>query len=131
MADTHTYTYDHTHYKCSDPEKTAQWFTDHFGAREVGRRTVRNVLIISLNAGGTIVNFSPRFPNEDVEGKPAKSRYGVYHICFAVKDLNTRVAELKTQGIKFTLEPTKVTDDLAISFVEGPDGISVEVLEHL
>ncbi len=126
-----TYTYDHAHYKCSDPEKTAQWFKDHFGAREVGRRTVRNLPIISLNAGGQIVNCSPRFPTEEVDEKPARSRYGVYHICFAVKDLHARAAELKAQGIKFTLEPTKVTDDLAISFVEGPDGISVEVLEHL
>ena len=126
-----TYTYDHTHYKCSDPEKTAQWFKDHFGAVEVGRRTVRNLLIISLNAGGQIVNFSPRFPTEEVDEKPARSRYGVYHICFAVKGLNARAAELKARGLKFSLEPAKVTDDLAISFVEGPDGISVEVLEHL
>ena len=129
MAD--TYTYDHTHYKCSDPEKTAQWFKDLFGAKEVRRRTVRNILIISLDAGGTIVNFSPRIANEEVEEKPAKARWGVYHICFAVKDLEDRAAELKAKGAKFTLEPTKVTDDLKISFVEGPDGISVEVLEHL
>jgi len=129
MAD--TYTYDHTHYKCSDPEKTAQWFKDLFGAKEVRRRTVRNILIISLDAGGTIVNFSPRIANEEVEEKPAKARWGVYHICFAVKDLEARAAELKAKGAKFTLEPTKVTDDLKISFVEGPDGISVEVLEHL
>ena len=126
-----TYTYDHAHYKCSDPERTAQWFKDHFGAKEVSRRTVRNLLIISLDAGGAIVNFSPSFPNEEVDPKPAKPRYGVYHICFAVKDLNARVAELKAKGLKFTLEPSKVLDDLAISFVEGPDGISVEVLEHL
>jgi catechol 2,3-dioxygenase-like lactoylglutathione lyase family enzyme len=126
-----TYTYDHTHYKCSDPEKTVQWFKDHFGAKEVRRRTVRNILIISLDAGGTIVNFSPRVANEDVEERPAKSRWGVYHICFAVKDLDARAAELKARGVKFTVEPTQVADDLKISFVEGPDGISVEVLEHL
>jgi catechol 2,3-dioxygenase-like lactoylglutathione lyase family enzyme len=126
-----TYTYDHAHYKCSDPEKTAQWFKDHFGAREVARRTVRNLPIISLNAGGQIVNFSPRFATEEVDEKPAKARYGVYHLCFAVQDLPARVAELKARGVKFTLESTKVADDLVISFVEGPDGISVEVLEHL
>ncbi len=130
MAQTSTYTYDHTHYKCSDPEKTARWFTEHFGAVEVGRRTVRNLLIISLNAGGAIVNFSPRFPQEEVEERPAKARYGVYHICFAVKDLNVRAAALKAAGLKFTLEPTKVADDLTIAFVEGPDGISVELLER-
>ena len=126
-----TYTYDHTHYKCSDHEKAAQWFKDHFGAKEVRRRTVRNIPIISLDAGGVIVNFSPRVGNEDVEDRPTKARWGVYHICFAVKDLNARAAELKAKGLKFTLEPAKVTDDLAISFVEGPDGISVEILEHL
>jgi lactoylglutathione lyase len=126
-----TYTYDHAHYKCSDPERTAQWFKDTFGAKEVGRRTVRNLPIISLDAGGQTVNFSPRFANEEVDEKPAKSRYGVYHICFAVKDLNARAAELKAKGVTFTLEPTKVADNLAISFIAGPDGISVEVLEHL
>ncbi len=126
-----TYRYDHTHYKCSDPEKTAQWFKDHFGAKEVRRRTVRNISIISLDAGGVIVNFSPRLATEEVEERPAKSRWGVYHICFAVKDLEARAAELKARGLKFTLEPTTVADDLKISFAEGPDGISVEVLEHL
>ena len=129
MAD--TYRYDHTHYKCSDHEKTAQWFKDVFGCKEVGRRSVRNLPIISLDAGGQIVNFSPRFPTEEVDEKPAKARYGVYHICFAVKDLSARAAELKAKGVHFTLEPTKVTDDLAIAFAQGPDGISVEVLEHL
>ncbi len=92
---------------------------------------MRNLPIVSLDAGGQTVNFSPRFPTEEVDEKPAKARYGVYHICFAVKDLNARAAELKAKGVTFTLEPTKVTDDLAISFVQGPDGISVEILEHL
>ena len=129
MAD--TYTYDHTHYKCSEPEKTAQWFKDHFGAKEVRRRTVRNLPIISLNAGGQIVNFSTPLPTEQVEERPAKPRYGVYHICFAVRHIEARAAELKAKGVKFTMEPTQVTDELKISFLEGPDGISVELLENL
>jgi catechol 2,3-dioxygenase-like lactoylglutathione lyase family enzyme len=129
MAD--TYTYDHTHYKCSDPEKTSQWFKDHFGAKEVRRRTVRNLPIISLNAGGQIVNFSPPLPGEQVEERPAKARYGIYHLCFAMKQLEARAAELKAKGVNFTMEPTQVTDELKISFLEGPDGISIELLENL
>lgn len=128
---TDTYTYDHTHYKCSDHEKTAQWFKDVFGFKEVSRRTVRNMPIIALDAGGTIVAFSPRMANEEVEDRPAKARWGVYHICFAVKDLNARAAELRAKGVKFIMEPTKVADNLTISFVEGPDGFSVELLERL
>lgn len=129
MAD--TFTFDHAHYKCSDPEKTAQRFMAHFGATEEGRRTVRGLPIIGLKVGGQIVNLSPPFPNEEVDPRPARARYGVYHICFAVKDLEARAAELKAKGIRFTLDPARVTDDLKISFVEGPGGSLVEMLEHL
>jgi catechol 2,3-dioxygenase-like lactoylglutathione lyase family enzyme len=125
------YIYDHTHYKCSDPEATAQWFLHLFGGREVGRRMVRKTFIISTDLGGTIVNFSPPIPGEEVDSKPARSRFGVYHVCFSVTNLDARVAELKAKGAKFTVEPTKVTDDLAVAFLEGPDGISVELLERL
>jgi catechol 2,3-dioxygenase-like lactoylglutathione lyase family enzyme len=122
--------YDHVHFKCSDPEKTVAFFTENFGAREVKRSEVRGMSIVTLDIGGLWYNFSPKRSGENVEARTEPLRYGVNHIALKTRDLAAEAAKLKARGVRFTLEVTQSNPTTKYAFIEGPDGISIEILQR-
>ena len=60
-------------------------------------------------------------------------RRAVDHLGFIVPDLEAFAAETRAKGITFQVEPRPFTDPLGqekrISFIEGPDGVRIEVLQ--
>jgi len=124
-----TWQYDHTHFKCSDPEKTVAFFTENFGATVVSRSASGAMPITTLEIGGLWYNFSPRREGESVN-PPAGPAYGIYHMALRTKDLEAEAAKLKARGVKFTLDVTQPSPAMKMAFVEGPDGISIELLQR-
>ena len=122
--------YDHIHFKCSDPERTVAFFKDNFGAKEVKRFEVNRMSIVTLDIGGVWYNFSPQRPGETVEPKTQPARYGVYHIALKTRDLAAEAAKMKARGVKFTQEVAQSDPKTKFGFVEGPDGISIEILQR-
>jgi lactoylglutathione lyase len=122
--------YDHTHFKCSNHEKTAAFFQENFGAKEVSRWEANGMPIISLEIGGCLYNFSPKRANETVDISTGTVRHGVYHIALKVKDLEAEAAKMKARGVKFTQEVKQLNPTTKFAFVEGPDGISIELLQR-
>jgi catechol 2,3-dioxygenase-like lactoylglutathione lyase family enzyme len=122
--------YDHTHFKCSDPERTVAFFKEHFGATEVKRFEVNGLPIVTLDIGGLWYNFSPQRPGETAEPKTEPARYGVYHIALKTQDLVAEAARMKARGVKFTLEVAPAYPSGKYAFIQGPDGISIELLQR-
>jgi catechol 2,3-dioxygenase-like lactoylglutathione lyase family enzyme len=122
--------YDHIHFKCSDPEKTVAFFRENFGAKEVTRFEVNGMSIVTLDIGGLWYNFSPRRPGETVDARTQPARYGVYHIALKTADLASEAAKLKARGVKFTQDVAQSNPTTKYAFVEGPDGISIELLQR-
>ncbi|HWU38419.1 MAG TPA: VOC family protein [Candidatus Acidoferrum sp.] len=122
--------YDHTHFKCSDPEKTVAFFKENFGGKEVKRFEVNRMSIVTLDIGGLWYNFSSKRPGETVEPKTQPARYGVYHIALKTRDLAAEAAKMKARGVKFTQEVAQSDPKTKFAFVEGPDGISIEILQR-
>ena len=122
--------YDHTHFKCSEPAKTIAFFKDNFGATEVSRSDSRGMSIVTLDIGGLWYNFSPKRPGETVDPKTQPPRYGVYHIALKTRDLQAEAAKLKARGVRFTQEVGQSNPTTKFAFVEGPDGISIELLQR-
>ena len=124
-----TWQYDHTHYKCSDPDKTAAFFKDNFGAKEVSRHQSGDMPILTMDIGGLWFNFSPLRAGESLNTGPGV-RYGVYHMAFKTNDLEADAAKLKARGVKFTVDVKQGGPGVKMAFVEGPDGISIELLQR-
>lgn len=122
--------YDHMHFKCSDPEKTIAFFKDNFGAKEVKRFEVKGFPIVTLDIGGLWYNVSPKRAGEAVDPRTEPARYGVYHIALRTQDLAAEVAEMKRRGVKFTQEIAQSNPTTKFAFIEGPDGISIELLQR-
>ncbi len=122
--------YDHAHFKCSDPERTVLFFKEHFGASEVARLDSHGMLIITLDIGGLWYNFSPPRSGETVESRTQPARYGLYHIALRTDDLAAEVARLKARGVKFARELDQSEPGTQFAFIEGPDGMSIELLQR-
>ena len=122
--------YDHTHFKCSDPEKTVAFFKEHFGAKEVARSDSSGMAIVTLDIGGLWYNFSPKRAHETVDQGTGTVRYGAYHIGLKTRDLAAEVARMKARGVKFTQELGQANPTTKFAFIEGPDGISIEILQR-
>ncbi|MFB3817631.1 MAG: VOC family protein [Candidatus Methylomirabilales bacterium] len=121
--------YDHNHFKCSDHEKTAAFFKENFGAKEVTRFEVNGMPIITLEIGGLWYNFSPKRPGETVTEGPG-ARYGIYHMGLKTRDLEAEAAKMKARGVKFTQDVKALPGSGKFAFIEGPDGISIELLQR-
>lgn len=122
--------FDHVHFKCSDPEKTVAFFKENFEAKEVNRFDSGGMSIVTLDIGGLWYNFSPKRSGEDVDPRTQPARYGVYHIGLKTRDLLAEAAKMKARGVKFTMEVGQANPKTKYAFIEGPDGISIELLQR-
>jgi lactoylglutathione lyase len=69
-------------------------------------------------------------PGEKANEKPGLE-WGVDHFGMRVKgDYDKFCAGLRQAGIKFLMEPTVMNPTTRISFIQAPDGVSVELLER-
>jgi lactoylglutathione lyase len=57
--------------------------------------------------------------------------FGLYHLAFAVDDLEGLVARLKAESVKFIMEPMQLRADRKIAFIEDPDGVRIQLIEFV
>ncbi len=119
-------TWDHIHLRSPDPEATAAWLEDILGGV-----IVRGPGRIDVKLGGANVFIAPVTAGDGVHTPPVTPYQGLDHFGLTVKDIDAVAAEIKAKGVEFTKEPTTIRPGVRICFIRGPQGISVELLEHL
>ena len=128
MASTFQPVFDHIHLRSLDPEKAAQFYVDHLGATIADRIETEKMLRVAIRIGALNV-FIDRVPAGTAPAQ-ARPHLGLEHVGFMVKDLQAAVAELKAAGVEFTMEPTEFKPGVWISFIRGPDDVSIEILQR-
>jgi catechol 2,3-dioxygenase-like lactoylglutathione lyase family enzyme len=123
------FTWDHVHLRTPDPEATARWFESMLGA-EVIRSVQQGAPRIDLKLGGANVFLAPVKAGDGVHEPPRTPYQGLDHFGLSVSGIDAIAADLKAKGVKFTREPTTVRPGTRVCFVEGPQGISIELLER-
>ena len=61
---------------------------------------------------------------------PGKGNRGLDHLGFKVKNLEETAQELKKKGVKFSVEPFVAPSGNKIAFIEGPEGIRIELVDR-
>ena len=123
------FTWDHVHIRTPDPEATAQWFETMLGA-EIIRSMQQGAPRIDMKIGGANVFLAPTKAGDGV-GSPPKTPYqGLDHFGLSVTGIDAIAADLKAKGVKFTREPTTVRPGTRVCFIEGPQGVSIELLDR-
>lgn len=118
------YWYDHVHVVSPEPENTAKFYQDMFGAKQVSRQVMADgVLLLGLDLNGSRVLVKSPKP-----GIPPS--YGIEHFGVQTDDLESAVKELKAKGVQFTQDISAPFPGVKISFLKGPEDVLIELLER-
>ena len=123
------FTWDHVHIRTPDPEATAQWFEKMLGA-EISRTMQQGAQRIDMKIGGANVFLAPVKAGDGVATPPQTPYQGLDHFGLSVTGIDAIAADLKAKGVKFTREPTTVRPGTRVCFIEGPQGVSIELLDR-
>ena len=122
-------TWDHIHLRSPDPEATAQWFERMLGAQVI-RSTQQGKPRIDLKLGGANIFIAAVAAGHGINAPPQTPYQGLDHFGLAVSVIDAIAAELKAKGAEFSKEPHSPRPGIKICFLRGPQGISVELLDH-
>lgn len=125
-----TYEYDHIHLRSPDPSKTAQWYHRMFGAKIVDTPQPSGPNRVDLDLSGVMVLIAGALPpGEELQGS-GDLHYGLDHFGLRVDNLREAVADLKSKGAEFVVEPRTTPTGVKIAFVRGPEGVRIELVER-
>lgn len=125
-----TYRLHHLHLLCSDLEKTITFFTGTLGAALVERKKFGGADGASLNLNGTIINLRVAREDDNVSTGASITQYGYHHIGLTVDNVDQVYRELSGKGYVFSVTPREAGNS-RIAFFNGPDNITIELLQPL
>ena len=113
----------HIHLASADPDAAIDWYERIFG----GERDSLKGMIAGLRYGGVWLLARQA-------DAPAGTRgTAIDHLGFAFANLEAAAADIRAQGVEFTMEPRPYTNPLGqemqISFVMGPDDVFIEIVQ--
>lgn len=123
------YTFDHIHLFTADPEGMAKYFESMFGA-EVIRSSPGGQSRIDLKLGGADIFVLDVSGNPNAAKGAAHPHRGLDHFGLSVQEIDKVCDALKARGAKFTRGPETIRPGTRIAFIEGPEGVSIELLER-
>ena len=57
--------------------------------------------------------------------------FGLYHLAFAVENIEELAVRLKCESVRFIMEPVQLRPDRKIAFIEDPDGVRIQLIEFV
>ncbi len=124
------YTYDHIHLRTREPEATAKYYYEMFGAKIIESDQPDGTTRIDLDINGLTVFIARVSPGDDIPVPPADPHMGLDHFGLRVENLNEAAADLKSKGAEFSMEPRDLRPGVRIAFVRAPDDVRIELLER-
>jgi lactoylglutathione lyase len=117
----------HTRYRVDDLERTAKFYTEVLGLKEISRHTSPR--------GSTLAFFKAPQGDATIEichypaSGPVKVQPDLTHLAFEVDDLEAFAKESAAKGYPFSDGPTVTGSGGKIGFIDGPEGYEIELIE--
>ncbi len=120
---------DHIHIVSGNVEEMIKYFENVFEGRVISRGESRGFPLVRMDVYGAPISILGTNPGPG-QLEPGKGLRGLDHFGFKVKNLEETVASLKNKGAKLVIEPTTTPSGIKIAFIEGPEGIRIELVER-
>lgn len=127
------YAINHVHIRSSDPGVAASWYEQHFNAKKLWEQEVMpGTVTISMEVGGPVrLNISSKPEgSSDARSVAELNRLGLEHFGFDVLDLKSELDRLEEAGIRIVLPLTQVSTGSQLAYIEGPDDVLIELVQH-
>ncbi|MCE0482920.1 MAG: VOC family protein [Methylacidiphilales bacterium] len=117
----------HTRYRVNDLEKTATFYREILGLKEISRHTSPR--------GSTLAFFKAPGSEETIElchypaSGPVVVQPDLTHIAFEVEDLEGFAKAAAAKGYPLSDGPTVTSSGSKIAFIDGPEGYEFELIE--
>jgi catechol 2,3-dioxygenase-like lactoylglutathione lyase family enzyme len=131
--------FDHVHIISKDPEASANWYVEMFGATIAAHMMARGAPQIFVELGGMTILIRGQRPGENpVAARPIRqyadfsshNAWGTDHFGFLyLGDLETFCAELRSKGVSFPVELKRGVNGSLLCYVAAPDGVSIELMQ--
>jgi lactoylglutathione lyase len=121
--------FDHIHIFSKNPEATAQWYEKMLGAQVV-RSDQQGKPRIDLKLGGASIFILDVSGDAKCAAPVGHPHQGLDHFGLEVAGIDKVCDELKAKGAVFTREPETIRPGIRIAFIEGPEKVSIELLER-
>lgn len=123
-----TFQCDHFHLRSLNPDKSARFYEEMFGARRLGTEDNAGKLRVIVELGGIKL-----FIEEVAAGThsaPEPPYLGLEHIGLGVSGIDAIVADLKKKGAEFVVEPRSPRPGVRIAFIRGPENVRIELIDR-
>ena len=120
-------TLNHIHLVCRDLQQMIDFFTQNFDASLITMKQFGGADGASLDLSGVTINLRVTQENEEIldSGKT----YGYHHIGINVDDIDAKYEDLKGKGYAFSVAPKDIDETLRIAFFDGPENVTLELLQ--
>ncbi len=113
----------HIHLRSPKPLDTARWYAAAFDGGELTKfRGAAHMPAVVFGDMMVVVQQSP-------SAVASTENRSVDHLGWNFDDFDAIVKKLKGQGVKFLVDP-RPSGDHMIAFIEGPDGVKIELVEN-
>ena len=123
----------HVHIRSIDPEASAAWYSEHFGAQVLGSREVMPGTITITMDTGSPVRLNISSPPEGASNERAIAeinRLGLEHFGFDTDDIEADMAHFEEIGTRVVMPIRDVGGGARISYIEGPDDVVIELVQR-
>ena len=120
-----TFKLEHVHVKTRDPAGTARFYMETLGATLIEAN--HNDTHFRINLHGLTLNIT-----DHVDYQKRQQKYGIEHFAIETDDMEGTLAKLKAKGaivLEELISPVPAHKGGRICFLEGPEGIQLELVE--
>ena len=125
-----TYRYDHMHVRSRDVKKTAEYYHQVFGAKILESVQSDGKPRTDLDLNGLTIFIAPVAADAKTPSAPIEPYVGLDHFGLRVDNMDEAVAELKSRGASFSMEPRALRPGGKIAFIQALDNVRIELLER-
>ncbi|NQU12610.1 MAG: VOC family protein [Desulfobacteraceae bacterium] len=125
-----SWSYDHVHLKASDLNETVDFYHKNFNAEQKFSREFKGMTIIGMDINGMTLLISGAIEGENPKPGSADPQFGIIHFGLRCDNLEQKIAELKNNGVEFTMDLTDIDGSTKIAFIKAPDEVLIELLQR-
>jgi lactoylglutathione lyase len=126
-----SYKLGHVHLNTHDLDAAVAYYQRMFGATLLSKgENLPGRFSATLDISGLRIIISNKMYPLDAPALPAsaQARWGLEHFALVADDFQNAVADLKTKGAEFTIEPREFRPGFWIAFVKAPEEVLIEIL---